>query len=318
MTRKLATLGVYAATLPWIRNELPAWGKVYNLCGLGVSNDSHWADSGWCKLRLKDSGCEVWLNMSSNFERGTFFLGRYQELELKLVIQGVLREGDQFVDGGANIGLLSLLAASIVGDEGRVVAFEPNPDVSFRFIEHVELNGLKQIELHACGLSDENGELTFRILDGGSESGTLAALAEEQMSAVTTEQIASVRRGDELLVGTLSPDRRTFIKLDVEGYETQAIKGLLGVIEKYRPVMTTEYQKHLTRREHLDELFDILSVRGYSGFDLGLQRNGFGRYKLKLVPLQNAAALANRTDKSDVLWLLPEAREYFKDVFASA
>lgn len=314
MTRKIAELGVFAAALPWIRNEWPAWGRVYNLFGLGVANDAHWKNAGWRKLRLKDSGCDAWLDLSSNFERGTFFLGRYQESELKLAIEAVLRKGDQFVDGGANIGLLSLLAASIVGRDGKVVSFEPNPEVSVRVREHAEINNLTQLELHECGLSDVTAELTFRIIDGGSETGTMAMLDDEQMGAVTGEQIVSVRNGDEVLLPVLSPDRRTFIKLDVEGFETQAVKGLLGVIEKCRPVLTTEYQKHLTRREDLDELFKILSGHGYTAFSLGLERAGIGGHSLKLAPLKNAADLANRTDKSDVLWLLPEAHGYFSDV----
>jgi FkbM family methyltransferase len=233
-------------------------------------------------------------------------------------MQAVLCEGDQFVDGGANIGLLSLLAASIVGPEGKVIAFEPNPEVHSRVKEHADMNGLAQIELHKCGLSDEAAELTFRVIDGGSESGTLAALADKQMKAVTSEMVVSVRRGDDLLLGTLSPQRRSFIKLDVEGFETQAVKGLMGVIDKCRPVLTTEYQKHLTKREDLDALFSLLGARGYAAFSIGLRRNGIFSHRLKLDPLPRAADLADRTDKSDVVWLLPEARGYFEEVLSGA
>ena len=40
-----------------------------------------------------------------------------------------LRPGDNFIDGGANIGLYTILAASLVGNNGKVVAFEPSPEI---------------------------------------------------------------------------------------------------------------------------------------------------------------------------------------------
>ncbi|GJL91325.1 FkbM family methyltransferase [Hyphococcus sp.] len=318
MGRKIAELGVYAATLPWIRYEMPAWGKFYNFCGLGVFNEIYWQGAGWRKLRLKDSECEVWLDLSSNFERITYFLGRYQELELELVMQAVLREGDQFVDGGANIGLLSLLAAKLVERGGKVIAFEPNPDVLIRIKEHVDINGLTQIELHPCGLSDETAELTFRIINGGAETGTMAALADEELNAVTAEQRVKVRKGDDVLLGSLSPARRTLIKLDVEGFEMRAVKGMLGVIDRCQPVLITEYQHHLTPPDDLLALFDMLCGRGYAAFGIGLQRSGVLSHRLKLNPLQNAAELQGRTEKTDVLWLRPEAFEYFQSTLERA
>lgn len=313
--RKIAQLGLHAGVLPWTRAELPGWGKLYRIAGLGFDHNQRWADAGWKKLSLKDGAGDVWLDLSAAFERGTYFLGRYQELELLLIMRAVLKPGGQFIDGGANIGLLSMFAASLVGPNGRVDAFEPNDAVRARVLEHADINKFDQIVVHACGLSDEAADLTFRVLDGGSESGTLANLDGPLMAVVTEEATVRVERGDDLLLDALSADQPTFIKLDVEGYERQAVSGLLKVIEKTRPVMTTEYQRHLTPREELDELFRLLSARGYAAHHIDLRRSGLS-HRLWLTPIADADALFERTDKSDILWLLPEAKPLFEDALA--
>lgn len=316
--RKHAHLGMTQLPLWWIRNEFPAWGHVYELAGLGFRSNARWADVGWREITLKDSKCRVWLDLSSAFERGTFFLGRYQELELELIMRAAIGPGDQFIDGGANIGLLSLLAASIVGPAGVVHAFEPNEAVYRRIEEHFKLNDLSQAVLHKVGLSDRPEELRFRILDGGPESGTLADLSDQQMDAVTTELIVNVQPGDELLFEQLSPAKRTMLKLDVEGFETQAVRGLAKTIDRLRPVITTEYQQHLTKDEDVAALFEIMMERDYAAWLVGLRRTRGFSHELRLDPIANAEVMRTQHEKCDVLWLAPEARDLYQDAFTGA
>ena len=66
--------------------------------------------------------------------------GIWEPYETSLLLS-MLRPGDVFVDVGANIGYFSVLAASVVGDDGAVFAFEPDPD-NFRLLRrNVALNG---------------------------------------------------------------------------------------------------------------------------------------------------------------------------------
>ena len=72
-----------------------------------------------------------------------------------------LRPGDTFIDAGANIGLFTLLALSVVGDKGHVHAFEPNPLVAAMLRESLALNAADNVTVHEIGLSDVEGSAAF-------------------------------------------------------------------------------------------------------------------------------------------------------------
>ena len=77
------------------------------------------------------------LDLSDDGERGVYFLGRYYDLENQLTLDAVLKSGDTFVDGGANIGMTTLHAAKRVGEAGRVFAFEPQPPCAEKIEKHL-------------------------------------------------------------------------------------------------------------------------------------------------------------------------------------
>ena len=70
--------------------------------------------------------------------------GVWEPYETSLVLR-LLQPGDVFVDVGANIGYFSVLAASLVGDAGKVFAFEPDPDNFQLLCANAELNGLDEL-----------------------------------------------------------------------------------------------------------------------------------------------------------------------------
>ena len=67
------------------------------------------------------------LDLSDDLDRMVYFLGRYYDLDLQLLLDELLRPGDTFINVGANVGYVVLHAASRVGPRGRVIAFEPQP-----------------------------------------------------------------------------------------------------------------------------------------------------------------------------------------------
>jgi FkbM family methyltransferase len=239
--RRSGGYGLWALALPWVRMELPGWGKLFRLARVDFKHNAVWSQAGWREIRCKGHGFRVRLDLSAAFDRATFFLGRYAELDTELVMRQILRPGDQFIDGGANIGLLSLTAAYLVGATGRVHAFEPNPAMHERVLEHLRLNDLvSRVVVHQLGLSDREATLQFRIIDGGAESGTVAKLSDDVAAHVTQTMSIRVVPGDSLLADSLTPDRRTLIKLDVEGHEPEALRGLLKTVDRLRAAVITE------------------------------------------------------------------------------
>ena len=81
---------------------------------------------------------DLWLHLNPRTGK-TYFEGG-GEPEVQETLQQHLRAGMIFYDVGANIGFFSLLAARLVGKEGRVVAFEADPEIAARLREHVARN----------------------------------------------------------------------------------------------------------------------------------------------------------------------------------
>jgi FkbM family methyltransferase len=300
--RQRRTYGLWTLAIPWVRLELPAWGKVLSLAHTDTRYNDRWRTAGWREIRCKTHGYRVRLDLSAAFDRTTYFLARYCELDTELVMRHVLRSGDQFVDGGANIGMLTLMAAHLVGPNGRVHAFEPNPRMYTRLVEHVERNGLvDRVIAHRVGLSNAEADLTFRIVDGGAESGTVAPLPEAIAAHVTEQLTIHVAPGDTLLGPALATGRRTLIKLDVEGHESEAVEGLCATIDRLAPVLITELIPERLSA-HPSTLFSMLLPRGYRAFELGLRRTGLRRHELALRAVHG---LGDVTEQCDLLWLPP-------------
>ena len=89
------------------------------------------------------------------------------EPEVSSVVRRVLRPGQTFVDIGANIGWFSLLAASLVGPAGKVVAVEPNPWNVALLGQSVKENGFDNIEILAVALAEEAGAVALET-DGSN------------------------------------------------------------------------------------------------------------------------------------------------------
>lgn len=301
--RREASYGLWALALPWVRMELPGWDKLLSLAHTDPQYNARWRGAGWIEIRCKPHGYRVRLDLSAALDRSTYFLARYRELETELVMRHVLRPGDQFVDGGANIGMLSLMAAHLVGPTGRVHAFEPNPAVYQRLLEHLDLNELRGVVTpYRLGLSNMEAPLRLRIIDDGFESGTVATLPDELVPRVTGELTIRVAPGDDLLADTLLPDRRTLIKLDIEGHEAEAVEGLRTTIDSVQPVLLTEVIPERFSQSHPCRLFPVLMSRGYRCFEIGLRKSGVMRQELTLRPVR---ALSELIAQCDLLWLPP-------------
>ena len=134
--------------LPITRLELPGWGRLCSAVGLFRYDDDHWRTAPVKIIRGKLHGYRMRLRLSDWSDRMTFFLGRYYDLPTQLLMSICLRPGDRFIDIGANIGMISLLAARLVGPSGRVDSVEPNPKCIEIFREHIALNPIGNIHIH--------------------------------------------------------------------------------------------------------------------------------------------------------------------------
>jgi FkbM family methyltransferase len=242
------------------------------------------------------------LDLSNWSERHTYFLGRYYDLATQLTLKTCLRPGDRFIDIGANIGMITLYAAYLVGADGCVEAVEPNPPCCERINRLVQLNGLKNVTVFPYGLADAPGTLTLSVVTAHTGMGTLAPVPEKDQHLISNQIAVPVATGDQLLGAIDQPIR--LIKIDVEGFECKVLRGLTALVAKFRPAVVTEaVPEHLERAgSSVAELCNLMKGHGYEGFTLQTSRHLL-RHRLSLRKLSSAAELSG----TDVLWIAPDS-----------
>ena len=285
--------------LPYIRHELPGWGPISR--AVGVLDDSAWTTAPMRQVRGKLHGYEMFLDLRSWSDRQSFFLKRFYDLPSQLLLQQALRAGDRFIDVGANIGMMTLAAARCVGESGQIESFEPNPKAFERLSQHVQTNHLSNVKLHQAAVSEQAGTMELRVVGGHTGAGTLGEIRESDKSAVTMAVAVKVLRGDDVIP---PGDRPTTIKIDVEGFELQVLRGFDRLLRENRPLVLAETVSWYLRRAgtSLDELYDFMSERGYRPHAFPLIRRGLG-YQVKILPIDNSAAEQHK----NVVWIHPDS-----------
>jgi len=138
----------------------------------------------------------------------------------------MVRPGAVVYDIGANVGFYTLLAATLVGPEGTVVAFEPLPRNLHFLSAHISMNGLTNVVVRPVALADRSGTLRFDD-SGGPSEGRLAAEGSKTVECATLDALAAE--------GEIPPP--DVIKMDVEGAELLVLRGGEATIRTHRPTL---------------------------------------------------------------------------------
>ncbi len=271
--------------LPYTRLELPGWGKLYSRF-VHSGSEARWRDAGVRSMRGKLHGYQMKLDLSYWSDRHTYFIGRYYDLPTQLFLLETLQPGDRFVDIGANIGMLSLVAARAVGPAGVVDAYEPNPACCERLQATVRENGIANVRVHAHALGPANASLSLSVIPTDSGMSTLCAVPAEDR-AFERRLAVPVRRADQSLAEDPRPIAQ--IKIDVEGFEYQVLEGLIETLDRWRPTVILEMEPANLARDRRKpvDLVEFMSARGYQGFGLTSSRR-FLRHRLSLLPLHRS------------------------------
>jgi len=132
--------------------------------------------------------------------------------------QECILPGMHVVDGGANLGIYSHIFGRAVGPSGRVSAFEPDIELFAALSENLDANGLSHVQPQCMALGAERG--TASLYRGSHNSGEthLTFLKPNGRSIVPTP----VTTLDDFLAGAPVD----FIKLDIQGWELHALRGM--------------------------------------------------------------------------------------------
>jgi len=202
-------------------------------------------------------GLRLDLRRASNwYARGTV------ERHVQQAIADNLKTGDVFYDVGANIGFFSMLAARLVGPKGRVHAFEPEPRNAAAIHRNAGLNSFANITVHEAAVADTDGTIKLIVTEhpGGATIDADSAGADAQH----TIEVRS------LTLDSLKADPPTFVKIDVEGAEPAALRGMTRLAAEHRPLLLVEAddpdQQKL--RDKVAELTGILEAMDYAVAEL--------------------------------------------------
>jgi FkbM family methyltransferase len=205
-------------------------------------------------VRIRTGELHGWRWIAGSSTNGCW-LGTYERHMQRLFCEHI-RPGAIVYDVGANAGFFTLLASKLTGDSGRVYAFEPLPR-NLDFLErHIRLNEITNVHVEAIAIAATSGEAHFRIAQHASMGG----LAEEGDLRVVTASL------DDLIASGRAT-RPDFIKMDIEGAESDALRGakeLLAGGALTIALSTHGWQQHET----------CWAILADAGFNLDLLKDG--------------------------------------------
>ena len=211
---------------------------------------------------------------------GAWFLARHDnvgdairegnfELAETAFVSRCLRPGLTVLDVGANQGYYTLLASQLVGDAGRVIAFEPSPREMKALQIHKILNRRTNVTLAGVALGADQKEAELFIVQG-HQTACNSLQPPLVLSETTPVKVQVVRLDDWLEAHKI--DRVDFVKLDVEGGELEALKGAEKLLHRRpRPIFLIEVQDLRTRPwgYQAKKVIELLQGNGFRWIQLG-------------------------------------------------
>lgn len=205
-------------------------------------------------IELQNAGVDAWQ------------LHLFEEI-IKTIYKRILTPGDYVVDGGANAGMHTFPLADAVGESGRVLAFEPLPNLVDLLRREVDARGLGQVTVRQEALSVRQGKANFNWLrNREAESSLSTARIDPGADDVESLDVDTVRLDDVL---PITFDRWRFAKLDLEGAEFDALRGGQQSLMRFRPTVILEFGYHAAAKAwgysqaEWDAFYDQIDYRLY-------------------------------------------------------
>jgi FkbM family methyltransferase len=191
-----------------------------------------------------------------------YYLGFYESGALN-IFKNILNNGDTFIDVGANIGLMSFYASSLVGEKGKVIAFEPTKKFFDDLSAGINQNGFKNILPLKLGLGSAKG--SFPIYFNAVCPSLIKTGDNDPHEIIEIETLDFVIEKNNI-------SNVKLIKIDVEGFELEVVKGGQKLFSsKDAPVICIEYVKDQQK----------ILENGQSALDFLKQTNSYKFFQLE-------------------------------------
>lgn len=214
--------------------------------------------------KIKNFPLFINYNPKTYLGRQLFYFGCY-EPGICNVVSKLLSPGDVFLDVGANYGLYSLIAAHIVGNTGRVIAFEPQKKLREFINNSLKINNFNNVDVSHYGLSDI--EYSGKLLHPSTTNDGQATLKISSNEKCFDSELIPIRTLDSFLKNS-NINKISGLKIDIEGAELRALIGAMSIFsrnEHPKFVVFECIEKHLNRFEDsIDALINFFNEINYT------------------------------------------------------
>jgi FkbM family methyltransferase len=223
--------------------------------------------------------------LDSRDSLGLSIFGVHEPLTTEIVKKEV-RKGNTVIDIGANIGYYTLIFASLVGENGKVIAFEPDPTNFTILKKNVEINGYQNVTLIQKAVSNETNKVKLYLHNSVENS------IVEINNGHPYIEIDTVRLDDYLDNNNLDIN---LIKIDIEGAEGKALQGMTHLLEKNRAVkIITEFRPIALEQSGIcsEEFLKLLMELGFKLYEINEQEK-------EIIPVNTSKLLERYTPEKE-------------------
>ncbi len=253
----------------WLGHHRPTSRLTESLC-YHVGEQAFLREPNAEKIAVLQTGARLQVTLSEHMFRHLYFYGVHEQEVTALVVH-LAGAGQTWLDVGGNIGYFSVLLSSLVGPSGRVHVFEPNSTVADYIQRSVSLNKAENIYLNQAAVSSASGdEITLYVpvdanaTDGGS--GRSSLIPQSDIVQTREVRVPVVALDDYIEQKQIAVD---FMKIDVEGFEIQAFKGMSKTLTAHPPkVIICEVSHRPGCLASPKELISFVTQFGYQPYSI--------------------------------------------------
>jgi FkbM family methyltransferase len=224
------------------------------------------------KVMVNRYGIRWNLDLNEGIDFSIYLIGSFEPRTLRLY-KKIIKPGQTVLDIGANIGAHTLPLAKLVGKNGKVVAFEPTTFGFGKLQVNIALNpelSKRIVTKQAMMVADSQARLAPALFSSWPLENS-RDLHEEHRGRLMNTSGASVVTIDDA-VDCLGLSRIDFLKIDVDGYEYEVLKGALRTLNHNRPAIIMEFAPYLIRTEEFCDMIKLLLELGYRFHDANTLR----------------------------------------------